>query len=70
MGRVRRRKDLLEKKITFRIDGERMDELERCAVYEGMPVSFIVRHLVIRFLEDRRRMPLQYLHINGLKDKR
>ena len=49
---------LLDKKITFRIDQKRLDELETYALREGMPVSFVVRHLVIRFLEDRRRFPV------------
>ena len=50
---------MLDKKITFRLDKARVDELESYASREGMLVSFVVRHLVIRFLEDRRRYPLQ-----------
>lgn len=69
MGNLRSRNDLLEKKITFRIDQKRLEELERCASYEGMPVSFIVRHLVVRFLEDRRRHPLQVNRMHGLEQR-
>lgn len=69
MGNLRRKNDLLEKKITFRIDQKRLEELERCASFEGMPVSFIVRHLVIRFLEDRRRHPLHANQMNGLESR-
>ncbi len=67
MGNLRLKKDLLEKKITFRIDQKRLDELERCASFEGMPVSFIVRHLVFRFLEDRRRHPMHVKQMHGLE---
>jgi hypothetical protein len=46
---------LLEKKVSFRIDDERFNLLERYAIKEGFSVSIIVRHLVCRFLEDRKR---------------
>jgi hypothetical protein len=69
MGNLRRRKDRLEKKITFRIDENRLEELENFALFEGMPVSFIVRHLVVRFLEDRRRHPLQVNQMHGLEQR-
>lgn len=46
----------LEKKITFRLDGSRFDELDDLARREGFTVSVIVRHLVCRFLEQERRL--------------
>ncbi len=45
----------LEKKITFRFEGSRFDELDDLARREGFTVSVIVRHLVCRFLEQERR---------------
>jgi predicted DNA binding CopG/RHH family protein len=55
MANLKKKRDRLERKITFRIDENRLEELENFAAFEGMPVSFVVRHLVIRFLEDRKR---------------
>lgn len=46
---------LLEKKVCVRLDRERFEELEDLARREGFTVSLVVRHLVHRFLEDRRR---------------
>lgn len=66
MPKLVKKKGRLEKKITFRIDDDRLKELERHASWEGMPVSFIVRHLVIRFLEDRRRFPTHVNKMHGL----
>ncbi len=45
----------LEEKITFRLDVPRKNELEQIASKEGASVSFIVRHLVLRYLEQNRR---------------
>jgi NRPS condensation-like uncharacterized protein len=45
----------LERKVTFRLDAARFDQLEDYARREGFTVSVIVRHLVCRFLEDQRR---------------
>jgi hypothetical protein len=46
---------VLEKKITFRLDAKRLGELEQFASVEGASVSFIVRHLVYRYIEQQRR---------------
>jgi hypothetical protein len=46
---------LLEKRITIRIDTVRYEELEKIARREGFALSLVVRHLVHRFLEERRR---------------
>ena len=45
----------LEKKVTFRLDADRYEELADVAHREGFNVSLIVRHLVCRYLEDQRR---------------
>jgi polysaccharide deacetylase 2 family uncharacterized protein YibQ len=45
----------LDRKVTIRIDPDRFDQLEDYARREGFTVSLVVRHLVCRFLEDRRR---------------
>lgn len=47
--------NLLDKRITVRVDNTRFAELERYADNEGMSVSFLVRHLVYRFIEDFKR---------------
>lgn len=47
--------DFLGRSVTFRLDGDRYDALERIARKEGFSVSTIIRHLVNRFVEDRRR---------------
>ena len=49
------KKSILQRKVTFRLDEKRLDELESYASREGTNVSFIVRHLVCRFLEVERR---------------
>jgi predicted DNA-binding protein len=46
---------LLEKKVSFRLDDERFNLLDRYARKEGFSMSIIVRHMVNRFLEDRKR---------------
>lgn len=46
----------LDRKVTIRIDPDRFDQLEDYARREGFTVSLVVRHLVCRFLEDRRRL--------------
>ena len=45
----------LAMRVTFRLDQDRLEELASYAHREGFTVSVIVRHLVSRFLEDRRR---------------
>ncbi len=45
----------LAMKVSFRLDQDRLEELANYAHREGFTVSVIVRHLVSRFLEDRRR---------------
>jgi len=49
------RKHVLQRKVTFRLDEKRLEELETYARREGTNVSFVVRHLVCRFLEVERR---------------
>ncbi len=45
----------LDKKISVRVDSDRYFDLEQYAFNEGMSVSFLVRHLVYRFVEDFKR---------------
>lgn len=45
----------LEKKVSFRLDKNQFGELLSWSRREGFPVSTIVRHLVLRYLDDRRR---------------
>jgi hypothetical protein len=45
----------LDKKVSFRLDENQFGELLSWARREGFPVSTIVRHLVLRYLDDRRR---------------
>jgi len=44
-----------DKKVTFRLDAFRLDDLTNQADRQGVSVSSIVRHLVIRYLEECRR---------------
>lgn len=46
----------LDRKVTVRLDPDRFEALEDFAKREGFTVSLVVRHLVCRFLEDRRRL--------------
>ncbi|RNC68575.1 MAG: hypothetical protein ED859_09675 [Desulfuromonadales bacterium] len=48
-------KGAMTRKITFRLDEKRLCELESCSTAFGTSVSFLIRHLVLRFLEDQRR---------------
>ena len=50
-------RSLLDKKISVRVDADRYADLEQYAFNEGMSVSFLVRHLVYRFVEDFKRQP-------------
>jgi hypothetical protein len=43
--------------LTVRLDADRYDQLEQLACKEGFSVSVIVRHLVYRFLDEKRRWP-------------
>ncbi|MRR55333.1 MAG: hypothetical protein EG822_12635 [Deltaproteobacteria bacterium] len=45
----------LDKKLSFRLDENQFGELLSWARREGFPVSTIVRHLVLRYRDDRRR---------------
>lgn len=45
----------LDRKITLRLDEDLVTELQDYARKERVSVSFVLRHLVLRFLEDRRR---------------
>ena len=47
---------LMTRKVTIRLDERRFHELSKFAMHQGTSVSFIIRHLVIRFLEDQRRL--------------
>ncbi len=44
-----------DRTITVRLNGAKFNELEGLARNEGFTVSVIVRHLVYRFLEEKRR---------------
>jgi len=46
---------LMTHKISFRLDEKRWNELDACAKHFGTSVSYLVRHFVLRFLEDQRR---------------
>jgi len=46
---------ILNRKVTIRIDDSRFEELLDCSRREGFSVSTIVRHLVYRYVEDQRR---------------
>jgi len=54
-GLRKTRRGDLEKRVTFRLDAKHLEELEAYAEKEGMNNSFLVRHLVIRFLESQRK---------------
>jgi hypothetical protein len=40
------------KKISLRLDGELVERLQDYASRERVPVSYVLRHLVLRFLSD------------------
>lgn len=42
-------------RLTFRLDEKHLKELDEYAKAQGMTNSFLVRHLVIRFLDGQRR---------------
>jgi hypothetical protein len=42
----------LEKKISLRLDLELVEWLQACADRERVPLSFVFRHLVLRFREN------------------
>lgn len=52
-------KTFKDRKITFKIDSDRFDQFTDYAELEGVSVSALLRHLIIRFLEDRRRFDLR-----------
>ena len=47
---------LLLEKVSFKMDPARKQLLEDYARKEGVTVSFVVRHLVYRFLEGQKRI--------------
>lgn len=49
------RKPILEEKVTFRLDGKRVEQLQNYADDEGVSVSSVVRRLVVRFLQDQNK---------------
>jgi hypothetical protein len=49
---------LMTRKVTIRLDETRFSELEQKASEIGTSVSFIIRHLVIRYLESEKRLGL------------
>lgn len=53
------------KRLTIRLNEDHFNELEALACREGSSSSFIVRHLVIRYLEDKRRFGQQMLPITA-----
>jgi hypothetical protein len=55
MSERRVKKTVLNRKLTLRLNANHLEELELYAMKEGINVSFIVRHLVCRFLEQERR---------------
>jgi hypothetical protein len=57
----------MTQKVTFRLDEKHHQELEACAVHLHASVGFLVRHLVVRFLEDQRRNnPSSLSRLGGL----
>lgn len=46
---------VMTRKVTFRLEEKHLQELDCCSAHFGASVSFLVRHLVVRFLEDQRR---------------
>lgn len=51
----RKRRGDLDQRVTFRLDAKHLEELADYSKAEGMTNSFLVRHLVIRFLETKRK---------------
>ncbi|ADN78351.1 hypothetical protein [Geobacter sulfurreducens] len=45
----------MTRKVTFRLDEKHLEELDLCSTHFGASISFLIRHLVVRFLEDQRR---------------
>jgi antitoxin component of RelBE/YafQ-DinJ toxin-antitoxin module len=54
---AKRKTTNLQDKVTFRLDAKHLEELEDYADQQGVTVSFVVRHLVSRFLEEQRLYP-------------
>lgn len=55
-GGVRKsRRGDLEKRVTFRLSSQHLDELEAYGQKEGLSNSVLVRHLVIRFLDSQKK---------------
>jgi len=48
-------KPRLMQKISFRLDGDRFRYLERYSAAQGVPMSWVVRHLLNRFVDEQRR---------------
>lgn len=46
---------IYDKKISAKIDGERLEQLQVYARKEGVTVSTLLRHFVCRFLESQQR---------------
>lgn len=44
-----------DKKISAKIDAERLEALQQYARKQGVTVSTLLRHLVCRFLESQQR---------------
>jgi hypothetical protein len=60
---------LKDKKITFKIDSERFDMLHHFAESEDLSVSTVLRRLVSRYVEDRKRLDLTRFTFNDSKSK-
>jgi hypothetical protein len=46
---------IYDRKISAKIDGQRLEALQVYARKEGVTVSTLLRHLVCRFLESQQR---------------
>ena len=52
------KRNIKDKKITFKIDSERFDLLHDYSDREGISTSALIRHLIIRYLENAKRYDL------------
>ena len=55
----------LEKKISLRLDTGLIDRLQGRADQERIPLSYLLRHLVIRFLEEKQTTLPAFLVATG-----
>lgn len=57
-------------KVTVRLDEKRFLELDRKVIELGTSVSFIIRHLVVRYLENEQRFGSRTLNLADYFDRR